>query len=140
MQNVTLSNITITFGGGGQSSRAHIPLDHLEKVPENAQNYPEFSMFGELPAWGFYCRHVEGIRFQNIKLRLKKPDFRPSIVADDVQGLELNGFKDLSMSTAPVIVLNQTKGATFRNVKWYGRDREWIRETGGCNNIVKLAK
>ena len=141
IQDVTLQNVSIVYGGIGSTPQpGHLRLDSLAKVPECAARYPEGSMFGTLPAWGFYCRHVEGIRFQNIKLRLKKPDFRPSIVADDVQGLELNGFKDLSMSTAPVIVLNQTKGATFRNVKWSGRDREWIRETGGCNNIVQLAK
>ncbi len=56
-------------------------------VPEQASKYPEFSMFGELPSWGFYVRHARGITFRNIHLRLQDSDFRPAFVFDDVEGL-----------------------------------------------------
>tara|TARA_B110000483_G_scaffold118825_1_gene143573 strand:+ start:724 stop:867 length:144 start_codon:yes stop_codon:yes gene_type:complete len=31
---------------------AYIPLNQLQQVPEKKDSYAEFSMFGELPAWG----------------------------------------------------------------------------------------
>jgi hypothetical protein len=62
-------------------------------VPEVPKKYPEFSMFGELPAWGFYVRHVEGLQMKNVVLKLKKADYRPAIVFDDVDGLKLEALK-----------------------------------------------
>ena len=41
-------------------------------------------MFGELPAWGLYVRHVDGLTLNNVSLRIKAPDYRPAIVLDDV--------------------------------------------------------
>ena len=55
VQNVTLENIEITFPGRGNKGLAYLPLNRLHDVPELAENYPEFSMFGELPAWAFLC-------------------------------------------------------------------------------------
>ena len=44
-------------------------------------------MFGELPAWGFYLRHVRSILLKNVQLSLMDEDYRPSIVDVDVEGL-----------------------------------------------------
>lgn len=50
-------------------------------------------MFGELPAWGFYVRHVKGLSFKNIDIKIKDPDYRPAFVFDDVHGLKLENIK-----------------------------------------------
>jgi len=55
IEDVLLENIKITFGGGGSQKVAYRPFD---KVPERPTDYPDFTMFGELPAWGIYMRHV----------------------------------------------------------------------------------
>ncbi len=89
VQDVRLKHIEIVFGGGGTRERAYIPLDSLEKVPERPADYPEFSMFGELPAWGFYVRHVDGLSMKKIKLKCVEPDFRPAMVFDDVKRVKL---------------------------------------------------
>lgn len=68
---------------------AYIALNRLDSVPEKIQDYPEFSMFGELPAWAFYVRHANGISFKNIKVSLDDTDFRPAFVFDDVQNLKM---------------------------------------------------
>ncbi len=68
IENVTLKNIEIRYPGGGNSNYAKVGLDELDKVPELPANYPEFSMFKELPAWGFYIRHAKGISFENVVL------------------------------------------------------------------------
>jgi polygalacturonase len=86
IEGVHLENIEITCPGRATKGMAYIPLSRLNQVPEQIDKYPEFSMFGELPSWGFYIRHVKDITFRNVKLNLSKSDFRPAIILDDVKG------------------------------------------------------
>ena len=84
--NVLLENIEIKFPGAGRPDFAKVGTDELDKVPEMPKAYPEFSQFCELPAWGFYVRHAEGITFRNVKITAAESDYRPAIVLDDVDG------------------------------------------------------
>lgn len=93
VQNVLLENIEITYPGRGSQAYASMPLDRIDEIPEQPHLYPEYSMFGELPAWGFYVRHVEGLVMRNITVKIKKPDYRPAFVFDDVKGLQLESYK-----------------------------------------------
>lgn len=83
---ITLEDVDISHPGGGDSLYAAVPLDSLATVPEYPDHYPEFSMFGELPAWGAFIRHAADIRMSDVRLHLSKPDFRMPVVLDDVQG------------------------------------------------------
>ena len=40
-------------------------------------------MFGELPAWGLFLRHTEGVLMKRVRFDLKENDYRPMIVRDD---------------------------------------------------------
>lgn len=91
--NVSLKNIEIHYPGGGDPEYARLGLDELDKVPEMPDRYPEFSMFKELPAWGFYIRHVKGIKFENVSLICDKEDYRTAIVLDDVHGATFSSLK-----------------------------------------------
>jgi len=114
VQDVTLKNITIVYGGiGSVPQPGSLRLDSLAQVPECAANYPESTMFGTLPAWGFYCRHAGGIKFDNVTLRVQGKDYRPCLLCDDVRNIELNGFHVESAGSEPVIVLNDVQGATI---------------------------
>jgi polygalacturonase len=93
IENVTLKNIEIHYPGGGNQSYAKVGLDELDKVPEMGASYPEFSMFKELPAWGFYIRHARGIRIENVNLICAKKDYRTAIVLDDVTGATFKSIK-----------------------------------------------
>jgi len=95
IKNVRLKNVEIHYPGGGNPHFAKVGLDELDKIPELAEKYPEFSMFKELPAWGFYIRHAEGIEFENVKLVCEKEDYRRAIVLDDVKDAE---FKSLNVN------------------------------------------
>ena len=64
---------------------AYVPLWRVKDVPEQIQKYPEFSMFGELPAWALYVRHVKGLQLRNVRFSLRDTDFRPAFVFDDVE-------------------------------------------------------
>jgi hypothetical protein len=87
IENVELKNITVNYEGGGSKSKAYISSDSLHTVPENPSAYPEFSMFGELPAWGLYVRHAKDIRLTGVQLVLQQPDYRPAFIFDDVKEL-----------------------------------------------------
>ncbi len=78
IENVTLSNIQLGFEGGGTKE------DASRQIPEKPTSYPESTMFGTLPAYGFFCRHVKGLTFHNLQLRTSAPDYRHAIVFDDV--------------------------------------------------------
>jgi hypothetical protein len=116
VQNVTIKNVEIVYGGGASKDKAYHSLDSLDKVTENPAGYPEFTMFGELPSWGLYVRHAEGIQLSNIKLTLQKEDFRPALVFDDVKGLDLKDFTIPQSGTKPSVVykaVNKLKTVQF---------------------------
>ena len=93
IKNVKLENIEIVFPGGGDPYYAHRGLDQLDEVPEMPKAYPEFSQHKELPAWGFFIRHVDGLTMNHIHLKALKDDYRTAIVMDDVDRHEINDLK-----------------------------------------------
>lgn len=93
VENVSLQDIHIVYPGRASKGMAYVSLSRLQQVSENIDGYPEFSMFGELPSWGFYVRHVKGLTLKNIKLILKDYDFRPAFVFDDVQDIEMENIQ-----------------------------------------------
>ena len=107
---ITLKNITITTAGGARREVAEVPLEKLSLVPEQADRYPEFSMFGELPAWGFYVRHAKNIVIENVHLHAAAADFRPAMVFDDVQSPTLNGLRITPVGEIPAIVTRDVRG------------------------------
>jgi len=113
VQDVILENIEITYAGAASKDVACIPPEAISKIPENEGDYPEFSMFGELPAWGFYVRHAEGIQMKNVKISYKEDDFRPAMVFDDVKGINLNKVDIPAAKEMPVILLNNVSGEKF---------------------------
>ena len=116
VEDVTLENIEISYGGGARKDIAHIPIDAITSVPENEANYPEFSMFGELPSWGFYIRHAKGIKMKNVKLSYVEDDFRPALVLDDANNIDLAGVQIPTAMEMPMIVLNNTSGINITNL------------------------
>lgn len=117
VEDVVLENIEVTYEGGADKQVAHFALDSLAKVPEQESHYPEFSMFGELPAWGFYVRHAKGITMKNVRIGYTHADFRTPMIFDNVQGLKLEGVEIKSAVAAPVIVLRRVKQPIVKNIK-----------------------
>lgn len=109
VENVTLENIEIIYPGRGHKGFAYMPVSRLEEVPELEGKYPEFSMFGELPAWGFYVRHVDGLTMRDIKIKIKNPDYRPAFVFDDVKNLNLQTIRIDGDNKANPIILNKVE-------------------------------
>lgn len=103
VNNVLLENIVVRFAGGGNPMFAKVTPDAADKVPEKANAYPDFSMFGELPAWGAYIRHARKVEFRNVSLDCAKRDYRVAIVLDDVHQSQFisTTIKEAGQAAAP---------------------------------------
>ena len=128
IQDVLLENIEISYAGGANKEIACIPPDAITTIPEVESSYPEFSMFDELPAWGFYVRHAEGIRMKNIKIKYLENDFRPAFVFDDVKRVGLKNVEIPTVSEMPVLLLNKVSGETFEDLKMPVNPAKGIRK------------
>ncbi len=95
IENVVLKNVEIIYPGGGNKNYAYrgTSLEELDSIPEMIDVYPEFSQFKELPAWGLFIRHAKGITLDNVRLVAGAKDYRPAVVADDVDGLVIKDLK-----------------------------------------------
>ncbi|SFD63700.1 Glycosyl hydrolases family 28 [Chitinophaga sp. CF118] len=114
---ITLENIEIIYGGGAKKQVAYFSPDSLENIPEKIADYPEFSMFGELPAWGFYVRHADGIKMKNVKLSYTGTEFRTACIFDDVDGLKLDNVQVAKAASQPVIILNKVKNQSLERMQ-----------------------
>lgn len=75
VRNVALRNIAITMKGG--QGKTPSPVD--EKIKE----YPEATMWGILPAKGFWLNHTENVTFENVSVTALSPDEREDFVIED---------------------------------------------------------
>ena len=105
IQNISFRNIELHYPGGADSNFAKVDLNDLKNIAELPTKYPEFSMFKELPAWGFYIRHARQVRFENVRIAVHKADFRPAFVLDDVQKghFENTTIKDPQANWLPML-------------------------------------
>lgn len=85
LENITLENVKITYKGGGTK-------EDVDVVPPYPRDYSPRSL-GPRPASGFYIRHVKNLTFKNVEFAFEQPDERPPLVAYDVDGFVLDGFK-----------------------------------------------
>ena len=92
ISDITLKNITIVYPGGSDPHYACCPAtpQGLAAIPEMEKSYPEFSQFKELPAWAFFIRHAQNIKFENVQVVAQKPEYRPAIVLDNVHRVTFN--------------------------------------------------
>ena len=144
VRDVTLENIRLIFGGIGSRPQfrdtkvdqfKHLSWQKLAEVPEKSDGYPDAHRFGILPAWGFYCRHAEGIKFKNVTLRVQGQDYRPALVCDDVQRLELDGFQVQSAGSEPIIVLNDVEGAEIASCQPPEKANQFIKTLGKTGGV-----
>ncbi len=110
VEDVTLSNIRIESEEAGKQEWVG------REIPEVPSAYPEARMFGRLPSFGLYCRHVSGLRLRDLVIGGAAEEMRPALVCDDVRNLDISGLRTTATSSSqPVVKLIQTSGAWLRN-------------------------
>jgi len=87
VEDIKLDNIVAYYKGGGTKSLAVI------NPPEKETGYPEPGMFGTLPGWGLFIRHVKGIEVNDVAIHYIQKDERPAFYLNDVQQADFNHVK-----------------------------------------------
>jgi polygalacturonase len=87
VEDIKVSDVYLHQLGGGTKEWA--ALEPAEK--ENG--YPEATMFGTLPARGFFLRHARNLEFSNVEIASAKPDDRPAFWMHDVDGVDIFRLK-----------------------------------------------
>ena len=131
VEDVALENITVSFAGGGKV------IEDLASVSEKAKAYPEYRMFGALPAYGFFCRHVRGLRLSGVQVNTVQPDARPALVCHDVSGLELFGWR-AGANESPTIVFQDVQEALVHGCQPVAGTGTWLRVGGSTSAAIKL--
>ncbi len=111
VEDVRLSNIRIVYRGGGTKEDAAI------NPPESENKYPEPSMFGTIPAYGFYLRHVKGLGMHDVEVSFQKDEARPAFIFDDVVGANLQNIKAQRGSSETQFVLKNVTDFSIVNSK-----------------------
>ncbi|HEY2760981.1 MAG TPA: glycosyl hydrolase family 28 protein [Pirellulales bacterium] len=81
IENISLSDIRLTFDGGGTAEHA--------AQRDLAQTAGEYFALGPMPAYGLWARNVRGLSLSNVRFQLAAPDLRPAVIFDKVQDATL---------------------------------------------------
>jgi hypothetical protein len=108
IRGITLENILIEYAEARETPREAISDElhfkgarpksgeSLFNVPEAIKYYPEADMFGPLPAWGLYGRHLNNITLRNVHLHLipemSHINLKPGLIFEHASCLELEGI------------------------------------------------
>ena len=110
VENISLENISINFAGGVTINNFNTEMKELE------DSYPESTMWGNLPAYGFYLRHVNDIKFSNITVKFKTKDVRPAIFCSDIENAIFNQMSiSIDKSAESVIVFDNVRNSIISN-------------------------
>jgi hypothetical protein len=117
IEDISFSDIDITFPGGGTAEQAsRLDVGELLEAFEYIKWAVPFD--GELPASALYLRHVKGVRLDNVRYAVEKPDARAFIAGDDVQGLTLQGVVARAPAPVPGLVkLADAKAVTEKDCR-----------------------
>ncbi|MBI4876019.1 MAG: right-handed parallel beta-helix repeat-containing protein [Acidobacteria bacterium] len=132
VRNISLADLNLTMSGGGAATGG--------EVPEAAGQYPQAAMFGPLPAYGLYARHVEGLSVRNLAVRWVRPDPRPALAFDDVASFDLSGFRfDSAAGPQPVLWFHHAMGGLVSGCR-VGREIPlFLRVTGARSKDIGIA-
>lgn len=85
LKNILFKNVTVDFTGG---------LTSIPPKPEEYKGqYPEFDMWKEIPAFGFYLNHVDKVTFNKCNFTVNKHDARPFIEYNDTSKIVFRNCK-----------------------------------------------
>lgn len=108
IDNIRFINLNMTNAGGGTIEDALVVPPYLPK------SYSPNSLKTR-PAAGFFIRHAQNISFTNFTMNYEQADYRPTIIAWDVIGLEFNNLKAPKVKGVPILQLKNSKKLKIQN-------------------------
>ena len=128
VENVSLSNIDITVSKKGESKSAS------DSVPVLENAYPESTMFGKLPAYGFFIRNVKQLRMSDVNIRYAGNDLRPGMRIDNTDGFSLSGLNLQSDGeTKSVVDIRQSSNGWIQSNHQYQAERFLVQDSDSEN-------
>ena len=109
IQDVTLNNIRIYYRGGGTKDQAAL------QPPEKETDYPEPTMFGEIPAYGFFIRHVNGLNMRGVSVGYLKDEARPAFVISAAKQIDLRDMQIQQTPGASTFMLSDVDNFSLRD-------------------------
>ena len=106
LEDIKISDVYLHQIGGADAAMAKIV------PPEKEKDYPEPTMFGDMPASGFFLRHIKNLELSNVEIATLAPDARPAFALVDVQGADFFRVRVPDGNHSPAFSLKQV--ANFR--------------------------
>jgi len=136
VKGIRLEQIQLEYEGGGLAEMALGEVLDETKI----RSYPEAQMFGRLPAWGLYLRHVRGIHLRDVRLDVRAPDGRSALVADDVQGIRIHQMQVGSSSgELPLVWFTGVKDAALQGCPAPRGSGIFLAVEGDAENISAVS-
>ena len=88
-------------------------------MPEFEKTYPEPQKFGVLPSYGFFIRHVNGIKLNNVEISYLGKETRPAFFLDDVKGAELRNVKAQTVNGVSTFVMKNVSNFDIKDSKGF---------------------
>ncbi len=134
LSGVTLENIRIELPGGGDANEVSAV------VPEAIDRYPEVKTFGPvIPAYGLWARHVEDLNVWDLVVRLRKSDFRPAIVLEDVTQMNLTGAVVPGNNKASAVIdVRRSKDILIDRCKVAGTAKQFVNADAISKHGIRL--
>jgi len=95
LENISFSNVHLTFGGGGTAEQAQ------RDVPKV---FGEYFELGPIPAYGLYARNARSITLENVRFEVSTPDLRPAVIFDHVEDAAIYGLNAMGNTAAESVL------------------------------------
>jgi polygalacturonase len=104
VEDIKIRDVILHQLGGGSPELAQ------RQPPDQEEAYPEPTMFGELPASGFFIRHARNVEMSNVEIQTASADARAAFWLQDVAGADF-----FRMSVPPGRAYALDRVAKFRS-------------------------
>ncbi len=123
IEDIHLSNIRIYYKGGGTKEQA------AREIPENENKYPEPGMFGVAPVYGLFVRHAKDIKMNDVEFNFGGPDYRPGLLFDDVDGVDMRNVTVQRTENSNTILLKNVTNCSILQSKGFEDEKmESVKE------------
>ena len=132
IEGISLNDIRLEFAGG-------ITESSNKEVQELADQYPEATMWGTLPSYGFYIRHVSGLQIHNLILDFDREDVRPAMILDDVVDAKIDGLDaKIWKGGGSALVLENVRGLMLSGSSLRGKANALLKLIGDKNERISV--
>jgi polygalacturonase len=115
IEDIKIHDVYCQHDGGGTKTMAALnPEEGAEDDP-----YPDPDQFGDIPASGFFLRHIDNLEMTNVEIAFSQPEARPAFWLSHVNGADFFRIKTPKALVGPVFALRNVEDlhvAACRNV------------------------